>query len=81
MHTFCYGLVRKGVKYIYKNKYIAKEFEFVKDKSMSILVLKACLELNFISRLYNINLNSRTATSEVILDSYSDVFEFVQGKA
>ena len=53
----------------------------MKNKSMSILVLKACLELNLISRLYNINLNSGTATSEVILDSYSDVFEFVRGKS
>ena len=51
------------------------EFEIVKDKSMPILGLKACLELNLISRLYSLNLNSKTATSEEILDSYSDVFE------
>ena len=58
-----------------KNKYIPLEFEIVKDKSMPILGLKACLELNLISRLYSLNLNSKTATSEEILDCYSDVFE------
>ena len=58
-----------------KNKYIPLEFEIVKDKSMTILGLKACLELNLISRLYSLNLNSKTATSEEILDSYCDVFE------
>ena len=58
-----------------KDKYIALEFEIVKDKSMPILGLKACLELNLISKLYSLNLNSKTATSEEILDSYSDVFE------
>ena len=40
-----------------------------------ILGLKASLELNLISRLYSLNLKSKTATSEEILDSYSDVFE------
>ena len=58
-----------------KNKYIPLEFEIVKNKSMPILGLKACLELNLISRLYSLNLNSKTATTEEILDSYSDVFE------
>ena len=58
-----------------KNKYIPLEFEIVKDKSMPILGLKACLELNLISRLYSLNSNSKTATSEEILDSYSDIFE------
>ena len=58
-----------------KNKYIPLEFEIVKDRSMPILGLKACLELNVISRLYSLNLNSKTATTEEILDSYSDVFE------
>ena len=33
------------------------------------------LELNLISRLYRIKLNSKTATSEEILDSYSNVLE------
>ena len=42
---------------------------------MLILGLKACLELNLISRLYSLNLNSKTATSEEILDNYSDIFE------
>ena len=42
---------------------------------MAILGLKSCLDLNLISRLYSLNLNSKTATSEEILDSYSDVFE------
>ena len=42
---------------------------------MPILGLKSCLDLNLISRLYSLNLNSKTATSEEILDSYSDVFE------
>ena len=40
-----------------------------------ILGLKACLELNLISRLYSLNLKSKTATSEEILDSYSDVLK------
>ena len=34
-----------------KNKYIPLEFEIVKDKWMPILGIKACLELNLISRL------------------------------
>ena len=56
-----------------KNKYIPLEIEIEKGKSMPILGLKACLELNLISRLYSLNLNSKTATSEDIFDSYSDV--------
>ena len=56
-----------------KDKYIPMEFEIVKDKSMPILGLKACLDLNLISRLYS--LNCKTATTEEILDSYSDIFE------
>ena len=47
----------------------------MKDKSIPILGIEACLDLNLISRLYSLNLNSKTATSEEILDSYSDVFE------
>ena len=58
-----------------KDKYIPMEFEIVKDKSMPILGLKACLDLNLISRLYSLKLNSKTATTEEILDNYSDVFE------
>ena len=58
-----------------KDKYIPMEFEIVKDKSMPILGLKACLDLNLISRLYSLNLNIKTATTEEILDNYSDVFE------
>ena len=42
---------------------------------MPILGLKACLKLNLISRLYSLNFNSKTASSEEILDSYSDVFD------
>ena len=45
-----------------KNKYIPLEFEIVKDKSMPILGLKSCLELNLISRLYSLNSNSKTVT-------------------
>ena len=33
------------------------------------------LELNLISKLYSLKSNSKTATSEKILDSYSDVLE------
>ena len=58
-----------------KNKYVLLEFEIVKDKSMSILERNACLELNLISRLYSLNCNSKTAISEEVFDSYSDVFE------
>ena len=60
-----------------KNKYIPLKFEIVKEKTMPILGLKACLESNLISRLYSLNLNNKTATctSEEILDSYSDVLE------
>ena len=42
---------------------------------MSILERNACLELNFFSRLYSLICNSKTAISEEVLDSYSDVFE------
>ena len=45
-----------------KNKYIPLEFEIVKDKSMPILGLKSCLELNSVSRLYSLNSNSKTVT-------------------
>lgn len=56
-----------------KDKYVPLEFEIVKDKSTPIFGLKACLELNLISRLYSIN--CKTATGEEILENYSDVFE------
>ena len=42
---------------------------------MPILGPEACLELNLISRLYSLNLNGMTATSEEIIDNNSDGFE------
>ena len=48
------------------------EFEIVKSKATPIFGLKTCLELNLISRLYIL---SESATSEEILENFSDVFE------
>ena len=42
---------------------------------MPILGPEACLELNLIFRLYSLNLNGMTATSEEIIDSNSYGFE------
>lgn len=56
-----------------KNKYVSLEFEIVKDKSTPIFGLQAGLDLNLISRLFS--LNCKTATSEEILENYSDSFE------
>lgn len=56
-----------------KNKYVPIEFEIVKDKSTPLFGLKACLELNLISRLFS--LNCENASSEEILENYRDVFE------
>ena len=56
-----------------KNKYVPIEFEIVKDKSTPLFGLKACLELNLISRLFS--LNCENTSSEEILENYRDVFE------
>ena len=48
------------------------EFEIVKNKAILIFGLKSCLERNLISRLYSL---SESATSEEILENFSDVFE------
>lgn len=56
-----------------KDKYVPVEFEIVKSKASPIFGLKTCLDLNLISRIYS--LNSKTASSEEILENYSDVFE------
>lgn len=56
-----------------KNRYVPIEFEIVKDKSTPLFGLKACLELNLISRLFS--LNCENASSEEILENYRDVFE------
>ena len=55
-----------------KDKYVAVEFEIVKNQATPIFGLKTCLELNFISRLYSL---SESATSEEILENFSYVFE------
>ena len=55
-----------------KEKYVPVEFEIVKNKATPIFGLKTCLELNLISRLYSL---SESATSEEILENFSDVFE------
>ena len=55
-----------------KDKYVPVEFEIVKNKATPIFGLKTCLELNLISRLYSL---SESATSEEILENFSDVFE------
>ena len=55
-----------------KDKYVPVEFEIVKSKATPIFGLKTCLELNLISRLYSL---SESATSEEILENFSDVFE------
>ena len=56
-----------------KNKYVPIEFEIVKDKLTPLFGLKACLELNLISRLFS--LNCENTSSEEILENYRDVFE------
>ena len=55
-----------------KDKYVPVEFEIVKNKATPIFRLKTCFELNQISRLYSL---SESATSEEILEKFSDVFE------
>ena len=55
-----------------KDKYVPVEFEIVKNKATPIFWIKICLELNLISRLDGL---SESATSEEILENFSDVFE------